>query len=59
MDVIGTGMLRLYGAALHAEAVAMPIKTGTWRRDFTGLEQRRLEAARMFAHGATELRGSW
>ena len=32
----------------------MPIKTGTWRRDFAGLEQRRLEAARMFAHGATQ-----
>src|SRR5512132_3214507 len=31
----------------------MPIKTGTWRRDFAGLEQRRLEAARMFAHGAS------
>jgi transposase len=30
----------------------MPIKVGTWRRDFAGLEQRRLEAARMFAHGA-------
>jgi hypothetical protein len=30
----------------------MPIKTGTWRRDFVGLEQRRLEAAHMFAHGA-------
>src|SRR5438034_3653120 len=32
----------------------MPIKTGTWRRDFAGLEQRRLEAARMFAHGASQ-----
>jgi transposase len=32
----------------------MPIKVGTWRRDFAGLEQRRLEAARMFAHGATQ-----
>jgi transposase len=32
----------------------MPIKTGTWRRDFGGLEQRRLEAARMFANGATQ-----
>ena len=31
-----------------------PIKVGTWRRDFAGLEQRRLEAARMFAHGATQ-----
>src|SRR5215211_5602288 len=33
---------------------ATTIKTGTWRRDFAGLEQRRLEAARMFAHGATQ-----
>ena len=32
----------------------MPIKVGTWRRDFAGLEQRRLEAARMFAHGASQ-----
>jgi transposase len=32
----------------------MPIKVGTWRRDLAGLEQRRLEAARMFAHGATQ-----
>ena len=31
-----------------------PIRTGWWRRDFAGLEQRRLEAARMFAHGATQ-----
>ena len=30
------------------------IKVGTWRRDFAGLEQRRLEAARMFAHGASQ-----
>jgi transposase len=30
------------------------IKTGSWRRDLAGLEQRRLEAARMFAHGATQ-----
>ncbi len=33
---------------------ATTIKTGTWRRDFAGLEQRRLEAARMFAHGASQ-----
>jgi transposase len=33
---------------------ATTIKTGTWRRDFVGLEQRRLEAARMFAHGASQ-----
>ena len=32
----------------------MPIKVGSWRRDFAGLEQRRLEAAGMFAHGATQ-----
>jgi transposase len=32
----------------------MPIKVGTWRCDFAGLEQRRLEAARMFAHGASQ-----
>ena len=32
----------------------MPIKTGSWRRDFAGLEQRRLEAARMFAQGASQ-----
>ena len=31
-----------------------PIKTGSWRRAFAGMEQRRLEAARMFAHGATQ-----
>jgi transposase len=30
------------------------IKVGTWRRDLAGLQQRRLEAARMFAHGATQ-----
>jgi transposase len=33
---------------------ATTIKTGSWRRDFAGLEQRRLEAARMFAYGATQ-----
>src|SRR5215216_618673 len=33
---------------------ATTIKTGTWRRDFAGLEARRLEAARMFAHGASQ-----
>jgi transposase len=33
---------------------AITIKTGTWRQDFAGLEQRRLEAARMFAHGASQ-----
>jgi hypothetical protein len=29
----------------------MQIKTGAWRRDLAGLQQRRLEAARMFACG--------
>jgi transposase len=32
----------------------MLITTGTWRRDLAGLQQRRLEAARMFAFGATQ-----
>ena len=32
----------------------MQIKTGAWRRDLAGLQQRRLEAARMFACGATQ-----
>ncbi len=31
-----------------------PIKVGSWRRDFAGLEQRRLDAARRYAHGATQ-----
>src|SRR5215217_6382973 len=39
---------------IHAEAAAMQIKTGAWRRDLAGLQQRRLEAARMFACGATQ-----
>src|SRR6266536_3730230 len=30
------------------------IRTGWWRRDFAGLEQRRLEAARLFAWGASQ-----
>jgi transposase len=47
-------MLEVQGEAAHSEAVAMPIKTGTWRRDVVGLERRRLEAAHMFAHGATQ-----
>jgi transposase len=33
---------------------ANPIKVGAWRRAFAGLEERRPEAARMFAHGATQ-----
>jgi transposase len=32
----------------------MPITTGAWRRDLAGMQQRRLEAARMFACGATQ-----
>jgi transposase len=36
------------------QAAAKPIKVGTWRRDFAGLQARRLEAARLFAHGATQ-----
>ena len=32
----------------------MLIKTGAWRRDLAGLQQRRLHAARMFACGATQ-----
>jgi transposase len=34
--------------------IKTPIKTGTWRRDFAGMEQRRLEAARLFAQGITQ-----
>ena len=41
-------------SATTRQAAAKPIKVGTWRRDFAGLEQRRLEAARMFAGGATQ-----
>src|SRR5215212_10914156 len=41
-------------SATTHQAAAKPAKVGTWRRDFAGLEQRRLEAARMFAHGATQ-----
>jgi transposase len=31
-----------------------PVKVGSWRRDFAGLEERRLEAAHMFALGASQ-----
>ena len=41
-------------SATTRQAAAKPIKVGTWRRDFAGLQERRLEAARMFAHGATQ-----
>jgi transposase len=36
------------------QAATKPIKVGSWRRDFAGLQERRLEAARMFARGATQ-----
>jgi transposase len=36
------------------QAATKPIKVGTWRRDFAGLQERRLEAARLFARGATQ-----
>jgi transposase len=36
------------------QAAVKQINVGSWRRDFAGLEQRRLEAARMFAQGATQ-----
>ncbi len=32
----------------------MLITTGAWRRDLAGLRPRRLQAARMFAYGATQ-----
>jgi transposase len=41
-------------SATTRQAAAKPIKVGTWRRDLAGLQERRLEAARMFAHGATQ-----
>ena len=41
-------------SATTCQAAAKPIKVGSWRRDFAGLQQRRLEAARMFARGATQ-----
>ena len=41
-------------SATTRQAAGKPIKVGTWRRDFAGLQERRLEAARMFAHGATQ-----
>ena len=36
------------------QAPSKPIEVGSWRRDFAGMEQRRLEAARLFAHGASQ-----
>jgi transposase len=53
MAVNGAGTLDGMNTTTH-QAPAKPIKVGTWRRDFAGLEERRLEAARMFAHGATQ-----
>jgi transposase len=41
-------------SATTRQAAAKPIKVGSWRRDFAGLQERRLEAARRFAHGATQ-----
>jgi transposase len=41
-------------SATTRQAAIKPIKVGTWRRDFAGLQERRLEAARMFAGGATQ-----
>src|SRR6266511_2832630 len=38
----------------RATAAAMLITTGAWRRDLAGLRPRRLQAARMFAYGATQ-----
>jgi transposase len=49
----GAGMLDGMSATTR-QAAAKPIKVGTWRRDFAGLQERRMEAARMFAHGATQ-----
>jgi transposase len=41
-------------SATTRQAAVKQINVGSWRRDFAGLEQRRLEAARLFAHGATQ-----
>jgi transposase-like protein len=41
-------------SATTRQAAAKPIKVGTWRRDFAGLQERRMEAARRFAGGATQ-----
>ncbi len=40
-------------ATSHLPAVK-PIKVGTWRRDFAGLQQRRMQAAYLYAHGASQ-----
>jgi transposase len=52
--IAANGAGTLEGMSATRQATAKPIKVGTWRRDFAGLEQRRLEAARMFAGGATQ-----
>jgi transposase len=52
--IAANGAGTLEGMSATRQAAAKPIKVGTWRRDFAGLEQRRLEAARMFAGGATQ-----
>ena len=49
----GAGTLEGMSATTRQAAVKQ-IKVGSWRRDFAGLEERRLEAARMFAAGATQ-----
>jgi hypothetical protein len=38
---------------------ATTVKTGSMRRDFGGLDQRRLDATRLFAHGATQTASTW
>ena len=49
------GAGRLDGmSATTRQAAAKPIKVGSWRRDLAGLEQRRLDAARTFARGASQ-----
>jgi transposase len=41
-------------SATKRQVAVKQINVGSWRRDFAGLEERRPEAARMFAHGATQ-----
>jgi transposase len=53
MAVNGAGTLDGMSTTTR-QAPAKPIKVGSWRRDFAGLEERRMEAARMFAHGASQ-----
>src|SRR5829696_2686896 len=53
MAADGAGMLDGMKTTTR-QAPAKPSKVGSWRRDFAGLEERRLEAAPMFAHGASQ-----